>query len=45
VGFYFDTNGQLKIGNFQQTGIMHYVEKNLVTDECISILENLVWNK
>ena len=45
VGFYFDTNGQLKIGNFQQTGIMHYVEKNLITDECISILENLVWNK
>ena len=45
VGFYFDISGQLKIGNFQQTGIVHYVEKDLVTNEHVSILENLIWNK
>jgi hypothetical protein len=45
VGFYFDVGAQLKIGNFQQQGIVHYVEKNLVTSETISILENMAWKK
>lgn len=45
VGFYFNNNAELKIGNFQQTDIVHYVEKDLVTDEVISILEEMVWNK
>ncbi len=45
VGFYFDRKGQLKIGNYQQTDIVHYNEKSLVTDEIISILENIIWKK
>jgi hypothetical protein len=45
VGFYFDNNAQVKIGNFQQFGILHYVDKELLTDEHISILERKVWNK
>lgn len=45
VGFYLDVNGELKIGNFQQTNIVHYVEKDIVTDEIISILEEIAWNK
>lgn len=45
AGFYLDKTGQLKIGNFQQHYPVHYVEKHLVTDETISILEELVWKK
>lgn len=43
VGFYFDLQGQLKIGNFQQHQIVHYVDKHIITDEHISILENIAW--
>lgn len=45
VGFYFDLNGQLKIGNFQQKNIVHYVDKNFITDEIVSILEEIAWKK
>ena len=45
VGFYFDLSGQLKIGNFQQQGIVHYVEKDIITTEIVSILENIAWQK
>jgi hypothetical protein len=45
VGFYLNNKAELKIGNFQQTDIIHYVEKDLVTDEVISILEEIIWNK
>jgi hypothetical protein len=45
VGFYFNSKGELKIGNYQQHNIIHYVEKEIVTDEIISMLEELVWNK
>jgi len=45
VGFYFDLNGKLKIGNFQQYDIVHYVEKNIITDEIVSILEEIAWKK
>ena len=45
VGFYFDLNGKLKIGNFQQHDIVHYVEKNIITDEIVSILEEIAWKK
>jgi hypothetical protein len=45
VGFYFNPNGRLKIGNFQQYDPVHYVEKDLITDEVISILEELIWKK
>lgn len=45
VGFYFDNTANVKIGNFQQTDILHYVDKKLITDEYISILENIAWKK
>lgn len=44
VGFYFNKSG-LKIGNFQQSDIVHYNNKNLITDEIISILEETAWKK
>lgn len=45
VGFYLDLNGNLKIGNYQQDSIIHYNEKTLITDETISILEDIAWKK
>jgi hypothetical protein len=45
VGFYFDINGRLKIGNYQQTDIVHYVEKDKVDLEIVSILEDIAWKK
>ena len=44
VGFYFNRSG-LKIGNFQQKDLIHYVDKNLITDEIVSILEETAWKK
>jgi hypothetical protein len=43
VGFYFNDKQQLKIGNQQQYNIIHYVEKDLMTDEFISNLEKIAW--
>jgi hypothetical protein len=45
VGFYFDLQGKLKIGNYQQQDILHYNEKSFVTDEVVSILEEIAWKK
>jgi hypothetical protein len=45
VGFYFNRQGQLKIGNYQQYDIIHYVEKDKVTPEMINILEEIAWKK
>jgi hypothetical protein len=45
AGFYINSTGQLKIGNYQQTDIIHYVEKDIITDEVVSILEEIAWNK
>jgi hypothetical protein len=45
VGFYFDLDGQLKIGNYQQLNILHYYKKEIITDEIISIVENKIWKK
>jgi hypothetical protein len=45
AGFYFNTQGNLKIGNYQQHNIVHYVEKDLVNDEIVSMLEEIAWNK
>jgi hypothetical protein len=45
VGFYFNRKGQLKIGNFQQDNIVHYVEKDKVDSEVINILEEIAWKK
>ena len=45
VGFYLDSTANLKIGNYQQTDIVHYVEKDKITPEMINILEEKVWKK
>ena len=45
AGFYFGTSGNLKIGNYQQHGIVHYVEKDLINDEIVSMLEEIAWDK
>jgi hypothetical protein len=45
VGFYLNKSGNLKIGNFQQHDIVHYVEKDLTTDEVVNILEEIAWKK
>jgi hypothetical protein len=45
VGFYFNRKSQLKIGNFQQDSIVHYVEKDKVDSEIINILEEIAWKK
>jgi len=45
VGFYLNKQGQVKIGNYQQHGIVHYVEKDKITDETINILEEISWKK
>lgn len=45
IGFYINKKGQMKIGNFQHTDIVHYVEKTIVNDEIISILEEIAWKK
>lgn len=43
LGFYFTEDCQLKIGNYQQTDIVHYVEKDKITDEIINLLEETAW--
>jgi len=43
LGFYFTDDCQLKIGNYQQADIVHYVEKNKITDEIINLLEEKAW--
>lgn len=45
VGFYLNFDGELKIGNYQQSDIIHYQEKHLANDETISIMENALWKK
>lgn len=45
VGFYLTDQGKLKIGNYQQHDIVHYVEKDKITDEYISMLEEIAWKK
>lgn len=45
VGFYLDSKGKIKIGNHSQKNIVHYVEKDLITDESISLLEGVLWKK
>lgn len=43
LGFYFTENCELKIGNYQQTDIVHYVEKDKITDEILNLLEEKSW--
>ena len=45
VGFYLNKQAQLKIGNYQQNDIVHYVEKNKINTEMINILEEIAWKK
>lgn len=45
VGFYLNKQGKLKIGNYQQQDIVHYVEKDKITTEIVNILEEVAWNK
>jgi hypothetical protein len=45
VGFYLNRKGELKIGNYQQHDIVHYVEKDRINDEMINILEEITWKK
>jgi hypothetical protein len=45
VGFYLNQKGELKIGNYQQYDIVHYVEKDKINKEMINILEEVLWKK
>lgn len=45
VGFYLNKKGHLKIGNYYQSDIVHYVEKDKIDDEMINILEEIAWKK
>ena len=45
IGFYLNKKGQLKIGNYQQYNIVHYVEKDRMNTELINILEEIAWKK
>lgn len=40
VGIYLDKNLQLKIGNYQQSGIFHYTEKSFLSNHIIQIYED-----
>lgn len=43
VGFYFNKENKIKIGNHYQGDILHYVEKDKITDEIISLQEEVLW--
>jgi len=45
IGFYFNKRAELKLGNYRQTDIVHYVEKDKINDEIVSVLEELIWKK
>jgi hypothetical protein len=45
IGFYINKRGQLKLGNYQQLDIVHYVEKDKINAEVINILEEIAWKK
>jgi hypothetical protein len=43
VGYYYNNNGELKIGNYIQRGIFHYTEKDIV-DTFLHIAERRIKN-
>jgi hypothetical protein len=43
IGCYINKQAKLKLGNYQQHSIVHYVEKDKITDEVINILEEIAW--
>jgi hypothetical protein len=45
VGIYIDRKGKIKIASYLQNDIIHYVEKDKITDEIISLLEGILWKK
>jgi hypothetical protein len=45
IGFYFNKSAELKLGNYRQTDIVHYVEKDKINTEILSVLEELIWKK
>lgn len=45
VGFYINRKSKIKISSYLQNDIIHYVEKDKITDEIISILEGVLWKK
>ena len=45
VGSYMNSQGILKIGNYQQSGIFHYTEKEFLTDHIVKVYENLYREK
>jgi hypothetical protein len=45
ANIYFYKSAKLKLENFLQHDIVHYVDKRLMTDEYISILEEVLWKK
>lgn len=40
VGVYINRNCEIKLGNFSQTGILHYTEKDFITPELIERYRN-----
>ena len=44
VGVYFDTDGRLKVGNYQQNTIFHYTEKEFLTDAIVERL-SVLWTR
>lgn len=45
IGFYLNKKTKVKLGNYQQDSIIHYVEKDKITDEIVHILEEIAWKK
>ena len=45
IGFYLNKKGELKLGNYRQLDIIHYVEKDKISTEIINILEEISWKK
>lgn len=45
AGFYYSPEGKLKIGNYYQNDLIHYVEKDLISDEIVSLIEDIAWHK
>lgn len=45
VGFYLNSKGEIKIGNCLQYNLVHYVKKDIITDEIVNLFEEIAWKK
>lgn len=45
AGVYLNSTGSLKIGNYQQSEILHYTEKKFLNDHVLFVFENLYKEK